>query len=174
MWQAGFARCGGLPSPRISEQALRARHRRFLRASRMTSERCIKTMAKPAARERVSPRRAKVGCAAACGGLWRVLRVGARRMVGYTSRPVGGWERVLYDVRRIRRAWRDCATDAGRAAGLCDGNFSLNCFTELGERASVVYLLLYNAQFYLLIRLTAHAQYGPRFMRNEKYIHAQN
>lgn len=78
---------------------------------------------------------------------WGVFCFGAGEMVGYTSRPVGGVERVAGGVRDVRRVGRG--------------------------RAAVDYLRSYIWQSYLLIRLTAHAQHGARITRNEKYIHAQ-
>src|SRR5271168_2329244 len=88
---------------------------------------------------------AKVGAAPARRGL---LCFGAGEVLGYTSRPVGGVERL--------------------AGG---GWFALRA--GLGF-AVVDYLRSYIWQSYSLIRLTAHGQDGARFTRNEKYIHAQN
>src|SRR5271156_4678750 len=88
---------------------------------------------------------AKVGAAPARRGL---LCFGAGEMLGYTSRPVGGVERL--------------------AGG---GWFALRAGLGL---AAVDYLRSYIWQSYSLIRLTAHGQDGARFTRNEKYIHAQN
>src|SRR3984885_14717339 len=72
-------------------------------------------------------------------------------MVRYTSRPVGGRERVLcavYAVRQMLGARADC---------VAGDDFTFNIW-----------------QSYSFIRQTAHAQYGARFPRNEKYFHAQN
>src|SRR5271155_1378044 len=69
-------------------------------------------------------------------------------MLGYTSRPVGGPERLASGGRLALRAGQGFA--------------------------AVDYLRSYIWQSYSLIRLTAHGQNGARFTRYEKYIHAQN
>jgi len=49
------------------------------------------------------------------GALTCVLRFGAGPMLGYTSRPVGGREPLLYVAAEMRCARRDCATELGDA-----------------------------------------------------------
>ena len=47
--------------------------------------------------------------------LTAVLRVGAGPMLGYTPRPVGGREPLLYGVGQMLCLRRDCVTELGDA-----------------------------------------------------------